>query len=93
MAHQLHKYITLHILRSGACTSYAYQGYSDSQKKSFGKWIFEAFKTYIGPWGINVISAMINSPLSKVLDHQVAADVKGDDFLSNFPYILIIFKW
>ncbi len=31
------------------------------------------------------------SPLSKVLDHQVAAYVKGD-FLSNFLYILIIFK-
>ncbi len=30
-------------------------------------------------------------PLSKVLGHQVAAYVKGD-FLSNFPYILIIFK-
>ncbi len=30
-------------------------------------------------------------PLSKVQDHQVAADVKGD-FLSNFLYILIIFK-
>ncbi len=33
-----------------------------------------------------------NSPLSKVLDHQVAADIKGD-FISNFLYILIIFKW
>ncbi len=32
-----------------------------------------------------------NSLLSKVLDHQVAAYVKGD-FLSNFLYILIIFK-
>ncbi len=31
------------------------------------------------------------SPLSNVLDHQVAADVKRD-FLSNFLYILIIFK-
>ncbi len=33
-----------------------------------------------------------NSPLSKVLDHQMAVDVK-EDFLSNFPDILIIFKW
>ncbi len=32
-----------------------------------------------------------NSQLSEVLDHQVAACVKGD-FLSNFLYILIIFK-
>ncbi len=32
-----------------------------------------------------------NSPLSNVVDHQVAADVKGD-FLSNFLHILIIFK-
>ncbi len=32
-----------------------------------------------------------SSPLSKVLDHQMAADVKAD-FLSNFLYILIIFK-
>ncbi len=31
------------------------------------------------------------SPLSNALDHQVGADVKGD-FLSNFLYILIIFK-
>ncbi len=31
------------------------------------------------------------SLLSEVLDHQVAAYVKGD-FLSNFLYILIIFK-
>ncbi len=35
---------------------------------------------------------MRNSPLSKVLDHQVAAYVKLD-FLSNFQYILIICKW
>ncbi len=34
---------------------------------------------------------MTHSPLSKVLDHQVTAYVKGD-FLSNFLYILIIFK-
>ncbi len=34
----------------------------------------------------------IETPLSNVLDHQVAADVK-EDFLSNFLYILIIFKW
>ncbi len=27
-----------------------------------------------------------------MLDHQVAADAKGD-FLSDFMYILIIFKW
>ncbi len=33
-----------------------------------------------------------HSPLSYVLDHQVAADVKGD-ILSNVLYILIIFKW
>ncbi len=32
-----------------------------------------------------------HSLLSEVLDHQVAAYVKGD-FLSNFLYILIIFK-
>ncbi len=32
------------------------------------------------------------SPLSKVLDHQMAADVK-EDFMYNFMYILIIFKW
>ncbi len=32
-----------------------------------------------------------NSPLSNVLDHQVAADVK-EGILSNFLYILIIFK-
>ncbi len=38
------------------------------------------------------ITIIINSLLSNVLDHQVAADVKGD-FLSNFLYILIIFKW
>ncbi len=31
------------------------------------------------------------SQLSNVLDHQVAADVKGD-FLSNFLKVLIIFK-
>ncbi len=31
------------------------------------------------------------SPLSNVLDHQVAADVKGD-FLSNFLYIFSHFK-
>ncbi len=31
------------------------------------------------------------SPLSKVLDHQVAAEEKGD-FLFNVLYILIIFK-
>ncbi len=33
----------------------------------------------------------IYSLLSEVLDHQVAAYVKGD-FLSNLLYILIIFK-
>ncbi len=33
----------------------------------------------------------VYSLLSEVLDHQVAAYVKGD-FLSNFLYILIIFK-
>ncbi len=33
-----------------------------------------------------------NSPLSNLLNHQVAVDVKGG-FLSHFPYILIIFKW
>ncbi len=32
-----------------------------------------------------------NSLFSEVLDHQVAAYVKGD-FLSNFLYILIIFQ-
>ncbi len=31
------------------------------------------------------------SPLSNVLDHNMAADVK-EDFLSNFLYIVIIFK-
>ncbi len=33
-----------------------------------------------------------NSPNSKVLDQQVAADVNRD-FLSNCLYILMIFKW
>ncbi len=33
-----------------------------------------------------------HSPLSYVLDKQMPADEKGD-FLSNFRYILIIFKW
>ncbi len=37
------------------------------------------------------VYSQLYSPLFKVLDHQVAADVKGD-FLSNFRYILIIFK-
>ncbi len=32
------------------------------------------------------------SPLSNVLDHQVAAYVKGD-FLPHFLYILMIFEW
>ncbi len=36
-------------------------------------------------------SICVYSLLSEVLDHQVAAYVKGD-FLSNFLYILIIFK-
>ncbi len=34
----------------------------------------------------------VHLPLSNMLDYQVAADVKVD-FLSNFLYILIIFKW
>ncbi len=35
---------------------------------------------------------MYNHFVSKVLDHQMAADVK-EDFLSDFLYILVIFKW
>ncbi len=47
----------------------------------------------IMPWILHVcfIQKFYYSPLSKVLDHQVAAYVKGD-ILSNFLYILIIFK-
>ncbi len=40
---------------------------------------------------MEIILDVGNSLLSEVLDHQVAAYVKGD-FLSNFLYILIIFK-
>ncbi len=40
----------------------------------------------------NKNNGITDLPLSKVLDHQVAADEKRD-FLSNFLYILIIFKW
>ncbi len=42
--------------------------------------------------GFTTVLVTMNSLLSEVLDHQVAAYVKGD-FLSNFLYILIIFKW
>ncbi len=38
-----------------------------------------------------LLTPSVTSLLSEVLDHQKAAYVKGD-FLSNFLYILIIFK-
>ncbi len=46
------------------------------------------------PLGVGRLLEMttMHSPLSKVLDHQMAAYVK-EDFRSNFLYILIIFKW
>ncbi len=40
---------------------------------------------------VQVRAILCNSLLSKVLDHQVAAYVKGN-FLTNFLYILIILK-
>ncbi len=45
-----------------------------------------------GEFGFTVKTMNALFALSNVLDHQVAVDVKGD-FLSNFLYILIIFKW